>query len=144
VSVAAETAVRAWVNARPDLTGLGNPLSNGAYIRAQRSPASGIYAVIVRDPSPGRSLTAENEGPSLSRVSAFCYAGTAELAEIAAVALANAWKSLRGNPEPCGSSGVTVYATDNLTGPAAVPTPADSGEPYCFQVSADFILAHQQ
>jgi len=73
-------------------------------------------------------------------VQALCYAGTAELAEQAATALANAWQTLNGLPERCGDSGVTVLVSDNLTGPSAVPLPADSGEAYCFAVGADFVL----
>jgi len=144
MAVAAETAIRAWVNARPDLTGAGNPLSNGAYLRSQRSPASGAYAVITRDSSSARQLVAEGDGPSLARVGALCYAGTAELAEAAAVALATAWEGLRGIRQPCGTTGVDVYVSDNVAGPSAVPLPADSGEAFCFTVSADFVLAAHQ
>jgi hypothetical protein len=140
MSANAETAIRAWVNTRQDLVGNGGPLSGGAYLRSQRSPASGAYAVMVRQAAPATRMVAEDPDPSLARVQALCYAGTAPLAEQAATALATAWMSLSGLPEPCGDTGVTVLVSDNLTGPSAVPLPADSGEAYCFQVGADFVL----
>ena len=132
--------MRAWLNGRADLVGNGGPLAGGAYLRSQRSPASGAYAVMVRQAANATRLVAEDTDPSVARVQALCYAGTAPLAEQAASGVANAWMSLTGIPEPCGDSGVTVLVSDNLTGPSAVPLPADSGEAYCFQVGADFVL----
>ena len=140
MAVAVETAMRDWINARPDLVGTGNPLSGGAYLKAQRSPASGCYAVITRDPSPSRTLAAEGEGPSLYRISAQVFGGTTDLAEAAATGLANAWQDLNGSPEPLGKGGARVYVSDNLTGPSYVGQPADSGELYCFAVASDFVI----
>jgi hypothetical protein len=142
MAVAAESAIRAWINARHDLTGPGNPLARGAFLQGSgfRSPADGAYCLLYSMPGTRNSVVAEDANPSVSRVSALVYAGTIEAAEAAAVALAEAWNSLNGCPEPCGDTGVTVMVTDNLTNPAYVAQPGSGGEQYCFQTSADFML----
>jgi hypothetical protein len=132
--------MRDWINAKQSLVGVGNPLSGGAYLKAQRSPASGCYAVITRDPSPSRTLVAEGEGPSLYRISAQVFGGTTDLAEQAATALGNMWQTLNGNPEPLGKGGALVYVSDNPTGPSYVGQPPDAGELYCFTVASDFVI----
>lgn len=137
--IAAEQAVRAWTNAKPSLVGAGNPLSGGAYLLQQRSPATGAYAVISRI-AGGASMVAEDDNPCTARISATVYHPDQVTAETAAAALASVWNDLNGCPEPCGTTGVTALVTDNQTGPVFVPTPPDSGEPYCFQVAADFVL----
>lgn len=140
-----EQAVRAWANAQAGLTGEGNPLSRGAYLRSQRSPADGAYAVLGTVPARGRlgGITAEDARVRAHRVAAVIYAGTLEAAETAAAAYAQAVLSLTGNPVPMGSSGVTCLVTDNLSGPVLVPTPPDAGEAYAFAVEADFLLYQQ-
>jgi hypothetical protein len=142
MAAAAEKAIRAWVNTRRDLTGPGRPLPRGAYLqgRQPRSPADGAYALLYVLPGARPDVVAEDSNPSVSRVSAMVYAGTIEAAETAAVALAEAWNTLNGFPEPCGTTGITVLVTDNLSGPAYVAMPAAGGEQHCFQVSADFML----
>lgn len=143
--IAAEQAVRDWTNAKAELVGAGNPLANGAYLLQQRSPADGAYAVITRSLAAGTPRpVAESDNPARVRMSAQVYAGTVEAAENAAAALATTWDALQGCPEPCGkSSHVLAVATDNLLGPMYMPTPADTGEPYQFMVSADFVLIQQ-
>jgi hypothetical protein len=140
MSVAALTAVLAWINARPDLT-TGN-LKRGAFIvdGGVRSPADGAYAELSRTVAARTTLTAESSNPSIARISALVYAGTVESAEAAAADLATAINSLRGCPERCGSTGVSILASDNVSEPMYVPQPADSGEQFCFQVAADFVL----
>lgn len=142
MSIAAEAAIRAWVNSKTALVGAGRPLSNGAYLRQQRSPDSGAYLVLARVPG-GQDLVAEQDPGALdtARIAASIYAGTEEAAENAAAAYATAVQDLTGNPEPCPGTGVRVLVSDNVTAPAYVPQPADTGEPYCFTVTADFVLA---
>jgi hypothetical protein len=140
VSVAAESAVRAWVNALP-ITGPGNPLSRGAYLHEQRSPADGAYAVLSRTSEGVTNVVAENDGAlSIARMQCLVYAGTEPAAELAAAALRSAIEKLAGSPQPCGTTGVTVLVTDNLLGPFLVPHYGATGEQFCFQINADFLL----
>jgi hypothetical protein len=141
VSVAAQAAIRAWINGRADLVGDGLPLARGAYLREQRSPADGGYAVISRTSEGVTSIVAE-PAPVLAvaRIQCLVYAGTEEASEAAAAALRSAFETLEGNPEPCGGTGVTVLTADNHIGPLFVPHAGDTGEIYSFQVNADFVL----
>ena len=137
MSVAAENAVRSWINSRP-IVGDGQPLALGAYLANQRSPDSGAYAVVLRNPEGGgRPMVAEDSALSVARMQAMVFAGTIEAAEAAAAALRSEIETLTGVPEPCGDTGVLVLVADNLNGPFAVP---GTGEQYCFQVGADFVL----
>lgn len=140
MSARADQAMRAWVNARPGLTGPGNPLAAGAFLRSQRSPASGAYAVLAAGPSLRAGLAAEDGSVSTHRLTFLVHAGTQEASEDAVTALANAVRTLRGNPEPCGDTGVMVLVHDNMTEPADVPMPASGGELYAYMISADFVL----
>jgi hypothetical protein len=146
MSLPATDAVRAWINARRDLTGEGNPLALGAYLTQQRSPAAGAYAVLARqETGTGGTLTAEpSPALAIARVHAMVYAGTETAAETAAAALRTAWEELTGCPEPCGDTGTFVLVTDNHTGPLYVPMPGEGGEQFCFQVGADFVLAAKE
>jgi hypothetical protein len=146
VAVAAETAIRAWINARADLTAAGGPLALGAYLngRQPRSPAAGAYALLIREPGQSSvGVVAEAIDPSTARITAHVYAGTIEAAEAGATALANAWQTLGGSPEPCGGTGVTVLVAGNFSDPSYVPMPATGGEQHCFSTSADFLLLSQ-
>lgn len=139
MSTAAESAVRAWINSRP-IVGVGQPLSRGAYLRDQASPADGAYAVIARNPEGANPLgpPAEDDGAiTIARIQAQVYAGSEDAAERGAAALRSEIDKLTGKPEPCGDSGVTVLVTDNRNGPFFVPGTAEA---YCFQVGADFLL----
>jgi hypothetical protein len=139
-----ESAIRAWINARKTLTGQGNPLSRGAFLAGHRprSPADGAYALLSRaNAGTGRSVVAEANNPSLSRINALVYAGTVESAEAAAVALSEAFQALTGLPEPCGTTGVTVMVAGNHVDPAYIQQPGTGGEEHCFLVSAEFLLA---
>ena len=138
--IAAEEAVRAWVNTYPGLAGAGNPLAMGAFLRSQRSPASGAYAVLTSLPAQGAAAVAEDGAVSTVRVGALVYAGTVEAAEAAAAAYTSAVESLTGKPAPMGDSGVVCLVSDNVEGPAYIEQPADSGEEHCFSVNADFVL----
>jgi hypothetical protein len=137
MSAAAESAVCAWVNSRP-IVGDGNPLSRGAYLRDQASPADGAYAVIARTPEGVTPFgVAEEDSLTLARIQAQVFAGDEDTAERAAAALRSEFEKLTGKPEPCGDTGVTVLVTDNRNGPFFVPGTAEA---YCFQVGADFLL----
>lgn len=139
--IAAEPAVRAWINSKATLVGIGQPLSNGAFLREQKSPASGCYAVIAQGPtSPG---PVAEPSPNLSQhtIGAMIYGGTQDTALAAATAYASAVEQLLGCPEACGSTGVKVLAAMNVTGPAAQPWAPDTGEQFAYLVTAQFLLA---
>jgi hypothetical protein len=138
MSVAAEEAIGAWVNNRTDLVGRDRPLSRGASLLQQRSPADGAHALIDRQGGPAETLVAGQSPFDLARIIAVIRAGTPEAVELAAKAYADAVRSLTGCPVPCGETGVFALTHDNLTGPQFVQQPADSGEQYSFQV--DFLL----
>jgi hypothetical protein len=141
VAVAAEAAIRAWINSHPALTGKGRPLPRGCFEgREIRSPAHGAYALLYRDPGVTGQVCAEDAGPSRCRVTAHVFAGRVDVAETAAVALANAWAELTGSPQPCGETGVLVLVADNVADPGFVPPQAAGGEVYEFTTGADFIL----
>jgi hypothetical protein len=143
VAVSASTAIREWINARPGLTGKGNPLPLGAHLdgEAVRSPAHGAYALLIRDPGVNQSAIAEDYGVSLARITAHVKAGTIQAAEAACVALSNAFQSLTGCPEPCGTTGVMVLVADNFAEPGYVPVPGTGGEQFEFTCGAVFMLA---
>lgn len=143
--IAAEAAIRAWVNGQPSLVGPGKPLSRGAYLRHQRSPADGSYAVLWRMSGAGSGEIVGEPAPELAtaRIQAQIFGGTEEFAEAAAAAYATAVEGLSGAPQRCGATGVTVLVAGNTSGPMFVPMPADGGEQYCFQFDADFVLAAQ-
>jgi hypothetical protein len=146
MSLPAASAIKAWINARPGLTGKGRPLSRGAYLMGDpiRSPAHGAYALLFREPGSGAGGTAspvaEDNEPSLARITAHVYAGTIQAAEAAADALSNAWQDLNGCPEPCGTSGVTVMVAADFSEPGYTPMPASGGELHMFTTSATFML----
>jgi hypothetical protein len=139
VAVAAEAAIRAWVTARTDLVGPGNPLEMGAFLWEQASPDHGAYAVLSRN-SEGVTAVVAEPAPTLgmARIQAIVYAGTQESAEFAAKSLRAAWESLAGYPERCGTTGITVLVSDNLVGPLYLGN--TTPEQYAFQVNADFLL----
>jgi hypothetical protein len=141
MSVAAQDAIRAWVNARPDLVGDGMPLSRGAYLREQKSPADGGYTVIQRGSEGTTDVVAEDSTSlGVARMQCLCYAGTETAAEQAAKALRQAFEGLNGSPELCGATGVYVMVAFNHLGPIAIPHIGTTGEQFCFQVNADFLL----
>jgi hypothetical protein len=142
MAVAAETAIAAWINARHELTGKGNPLPHGAHLYGQpfRSPASGAYALLIKEPGVAGGVVAEDSNPSIARVTAHCYAGTIQAASAAATALCNAFQDLNGCPEPCGATGIRVLVADDFTEPGYVPMPASGGELHMFTTSANFML----
>lgn len=138
VNFSAEAAIRAWINARPELTGDDGALPNGAFLRDQRSPDSGAYAVISRTPEGGApDPEAEDGAFSLARIQVMVFAGEETVAETAAMAVRTAFETLTGCPETCGDTGVIIRVADNQNGPFYVP---GTSEPYCFQVGSDFLL----
>jgi len=142
MSVPVETALRAWINARTStLVGPGNPLSNGAFLRDQRSPADGAYAMVERSAESPATVVAEDGWFTNARLNCMVMAGTQQSAEAAAAALRSAFETLTGMPEWCGATGIRVLVADNHLGPVNLPQPPDSGELFTFQVSADFVLA---
>jgi len=144
VSIAAEAAWAAWVNAQPALVGDGNPLAGGAFLAAQvRSPAFGAYAVGARQSQPLPAVVAESGEVDVARISAVIYGGTVDSAEAAATAYANTVLGLTGAPVLMGDSGVRCLASDNLSGPMFVEQPGAGGEEFTFEVAADFVMAVQ-
>jgi hypothetical protein len=149
--IAAETAIRDWINTRPDLIGDleipggggEGPICRGAYLRSQRSPADGPYLIIARTSPGGAEPPLAEHEPRLgiARITAQAFAGTQQAAETAAVAYARAVAACTGNPEPCGATGLFILAHENLTGPVYVPAGASGGEQFCYAVVADFLLA---
>jgi hypothetical protein len=139
--LAAETAIRSWVNSKPGLVGPGNPLAGGAFLRQQRSPADGAYAVLAR--AGGSSDMVAEQDPNLCAavIIAQIYSPAEDAAERAAAALMTEIEQLTGCPEPAGDSGLTILVADKTLGPTFIPQPPDSGEPYCFQIQAEFTLA---
>jgi hypothetical protein len=137
--VDASTAIRAWIMSRPDLKA---PLPRGAFLlgKQPRSPAHGAYALLSREAGMDPGVVAEDSNPYRTRLTAHVYAGTIEAAEHAAGALADAWLTLNGCPEPCGSTGVKILVADNVSGPGYVPMPGSGGEQHMFTVSATFVL----
>lgn len=141
MAVAAQAAVRAWLNSKTDLTGEGNPLSRGAYLTLQRSVADGAYAVVSRTSEGVTNVVAEDsEAGSVARIQCLVFAGTEEASEAAAKAVRAEFENLKGMPEPCGTTGMTVMVAFNHLGPFLIPWAPDSGEVYCHQVNADFLL----
>jgi hypothetical protein len=131
-TLAAVTAVRAWLNGRTDLVGKGKPLGLGVFraSRPPRSPGQGAY-VLLSQISGGSELLAE-AGIGRARISATVYAGTEDTAEAAAVAYFNAVEALTGEPAAMGDTARCLIAAD-LSGPLMGP---DDG----WLVDADFYL----
>ena len=145
MSVPAEAAIRAWINApATGLSGNGAPISNGAFSRRARSPASGSYAVVQRMSIASRAVAEEDGAIDQARLSVMIYAGTQEAAEAGAAAYATAVQRLSGKPVPAGDTGVIILVSDNLSGPQDVPMPEGGGEQFAFEVAADFLLTQEQ
>lgn len=145
MALAAEVAIRAWINARPIVTGVNldedvPPLANGAFLLPQASPADGTYAFLSRNPEGVGSVVAEDSLISTARIQCLVFGGTVEAAERAAAALRGEFEKLTGCPEPCGDTGVIVMTADNHNGPFFIPLQASGSEVFCFQVGADFML----
>jgi hypothetical protein len=147
--IAAEAAIRAWINGRPDLIGNpdqvngGGPISRGAYLRLQRSPADGAYVVISRALPGGSEAPVGEPAEELgtARIIGQVYAGSQEMAENAATAYANAVAGCTGRPQRCGQTSTWILSHDNLAGPAYIAAGPTSGEQFCYQVVAEFLLA---
>ena len=145
--LAAETAVREWVNANRQLVPPHDapdpdryPLARGAYLRSQRSPADGAYLVLATVGGAEPDVAEPGGALMLTRVTFRVFAGTEEAAEQAAAAVATALAALTGVPVRCGGTGVWILAHDQLAGPLFVPAGADAGEQYCFQVTCQLLL----
>jgi hypothetical protein len=146
--IAAEAAIREWVNdpANGLVAADGDdsaPISRGAYLAAQRSPADGAYLVI------SRALPGGSEAPvaetltemGTARIIAQAFAGTPEAAESAATAYAKKVAELTGRPQRVGGSDVWLLSHDSLSGPAFIAAGPTTGERFCFQVVAEFLIA---
>jgi hypothetical protein len=133
-------ALRAWLNGRSDLVGLGRPLADGAFTIEQASPSDGAYAVLASLNPQIRQVFAEDQSIITVRISFNVFAGTRESAGNAAAALRCGIDSLRGCPEACGDYPAWVHVSDNVVGPMFIPPQPGGGEEFCFNVSADFVL----
>jgi hypothetical protein len=139
--IAAEDAIRTWANMRTALVGAGRPLANGVHLSPPiRSPAQGAWALASRV-GAGPGGVAEDGAVSVARIQFDVYSLDEIAAEKAAAAIATEIETLTGAPQAAGQ--VLILVHDNLSGPVFVPQPADSGEPFCFQVQADFMLTAQ-
>jgi hypothetical protein len=128
----AESAVRSWINSRPDLYGPGHPIPKGAHLRRLRSPLKGAYLLVT---TIGGSATGSPEaGTYTARISATAYGLTKEGASQAAVAYARAVGELAGVPVVMGPARC-LYATA-MTGPIDL-VELDDSEPR-YAVDADF------
>ncbi|MFC9973542.1 hypothetical protein ACFVH6_21875 [Spirillospora sp. NPDC127200] len=134
--VEAEGAIKAWLNARLDLVGPGNPIQLGAHTGRLRSPGRGAYAYLLRI-GGAAALTAENPVDQ-ARVSATLFAPTKEVASRAAVAYANALHALAGVPTPMGEA--VCLVVDNITGPLGIDDHESTREQYRYVVDADYLL----
>jgi hypothetical protein len=139
--IAAQQAMRDWVNGKTDLVGEGNPLALGAFLRMQRSPADGAYAVLARNAGAPGAVAEPSPDLCTAGIVFQVYSPSETTAEAAAAALMSEIETLTGSPQACGDSDVWALVHDQATGPVALPQPADGGEPYCFQLSAQFTLA---
>lgn len=142
--LAAEAAVRAWLN--DPKTGLndghgGGPLARGVYLRSQRSPADGAYAILAVAGSPEPGIAEQSDVLALTRVTCRIFAGTEEMAEESAAAVTRAFGALTGVPAPCADTSIWILSHDQLSGPTYVQAGPDAGEQYCFQVSCQLLLA---
>lgn len=139
--IAAEPAVRAWVNTWAASPASGGALAAGAFLDPPRSPAAGAYALLSRQQTAIAQPCAEDNAVCGARIQFDCYHATEELAELAAAGLATAIETLTGAPQPCGATGVSILCHDSLSGPVFVPPAPDAGEIFCFQIASDFLLA---
>lgn len=131
VFVDAEGVVRDWVNSlEQDLVGQQNPLPLGAHLKRLRSPDHGAYLQLSLVSSDDDYLTG---GASRARVSGAVRAATKAGAALAAVAYANALRTLSNTQ--VGS--VMVLVADGITGPFYLP----DGDEERYIVDADFYLA---
>lgn len=147
MSIAAQAAVRAFLNGREDLTdgNGGGVLAAGAHVKRLRSPSYGAYAVVERIQAEGSDgVFAEDDSVTRARTITYVYSANRELAEQAAAAVATAYSSLTGAPvvvETDAGQTVKILASADVVGPVFQEQPPDSGEEFCFTVTATFVLA---
>ena len=121
VFVDAKGVVRQWINAQTMLVGAGHPLRLGAHFVHIRSPYEGAFALLSQ---VGGSDDFRAGWASRARISASIYGMTWQTATLAAVAYANALRSLAvGNTAMTGATCLTV---ESITGPL---DSADRNEP---------------
>src|SRR5262249_21782028 len=122
------------------IVGEEQPLSRGAYLIEQRSPADGAYAVVLRTSEGVTSPVAEDGAIGVARMQFIVYAGTVDASENAGKALRALIETCTGLPQQCGDTNTRILVADNYLGPFAIPPAPDAGEVYAFQVNADFVL----
>jgi hypothetical protein len=118
--VDAEAVMRDWVKTQTALIGTGNPLAGGAWLTPPRSTNT-AHAVLSR---VGGGEDVGGLPLDEARISASIWGPTKEAAAKAAVAYANALRSLDGHKVTIG--GVQITAADGITGPLYTP---DNGLP---------------
>lgn len=99
-----EACVREWTNQVVGLTGIGNPLTNGAHIGQASSPGSATWAEITRVGGTQESSGAFDQ----PRMSASVYGPNRGAAFLAARALANALRSIEAAPVTTASGRIAV------------------------------------
>jgi hypothetical protein len=111
-------AVRAWINGRTALVGLGHPLQKGAHLKRLDGAADATYARLSEGPST-RGGGAENPDMDASLL-AEVYGGTRDEATNAAIALAEELSTgLAGIPASV--PGAVLQVADDFTGPLWAP-----------------------
>jgi hypothetical protein len=111
-------AVRAWINGRASLVGLGNPLQKGAHFKRLDGAANATY-VLLSEAATYRSTGAESPD-MMAVIDAQVYGGTREEATTAAVALAEEL-STGLSAVPMAVPGAVLQVADDFTGPLWAP-----------------------
>jgi hypothetical protein len=112
-------AVRAWINSRTALVGLGRPLQKGAHFKRLDGAADATYALLTEAASY-RSPNAPEAPDMMAVIDAQVYGGTREEATTAAVALAEELSTgLAGIPAAVPDASLQV--ADDFTGPLWAP-----------------------
>lgn len=118
VSVDAEGLLVTWLNTlTTSLVGVGQPLVRGFFFELQRSPGKDAYAVTTR--IQGADGIGSEVPTDMARISTSIFSTTKKNAAAAAVAYANALRSI-SIVKPT-LTGVTIRLADNIAGPTWVP-----------------------
>lgn len=117
--VDALSAMREWINSRAGLVGKGRKLQLGAHLKKLGGGEPATFAYLEENFSL-RSDDSPESPDMIAALSAQVYGGTREAATIAAVALAEEVSSyLVGIPAEV--TGATLFASDDIQGPAWAP-----------------------
>lgn len=117
-------AMRAWINSRTDLAGIGKPLQLGAHLKYVQGGQAGTYAFLEEQLS-FRSEDGPESPDMMAVLSAQIYGGTREAVALAARALA---EEISSNLEGAGQTVTTgngdqvlLMVSDDIQGPSWFP-----------------------